>query len=107
MAQARPLRIWKLAAPDDFDKLADHGFFASDLDRNDGFVHNSSAAILPTIADRFFRGRKDMKLLEVDPLKCGGDAGIEWRDEAPKPEDIQVSWTASWQRLRLTCGQLM
>eukprot|EP00045_Choanoeca_perplexa_P003008 m.28203 g.28203 ORF g.28203 m.28203 type:complete len:160 (+) comp11813_c0_seq3:674-1153(+) len=92
MAQpaTRPERIWKLAAPEDFEKLREHGYFASDLDRNDGFVHNSTSAILPTIANRFFHGRKDVLLLEVDPLKCGGDAGIDWRDEAPKPEDIQT-----------------
>jgi uncharacterized protein (DUF952 family) len=53
--------------------------------REDGFVHCCTADQVVRVANRYFRGRPDLLLLEIDPARLS--ALVVWEDTAGTGED--------------------
>lgn len=70
------------------------GKIDSSLDKADGFVHLSDRTSPPKVASLFFKGAKDLHLLELDATKLAGP--ISWvcgaMGDSP-PADVGASGT--------------
>jgi uncharacterized protein (DUF952 family) len=62
-------RVYHLAARADWDAAGDAGAYrAASLD-TEGFIHCSTATQVAGVANAFYRGRRDLVLLEIDPAR--------------------------------------
>lgn len=61
--------IYHIAEPDRWDPQAT-SYEAESL-ATEGFIHCSTAAQLPGVADAFYRGRSDLLLLSINPDEVG------------------------------------
>lgn len=58
--------IYRLAEPADWQQAQRTGFFASADLAAEGFIHASDKAQIPETAARYYAGRTDLVLLEID-----------------------------------------
>lgn len=71
-----PRRIFKLATSEEASSFKDSGRILSTLDKTDGFVHLSDRTSPPKVARLFFKGCKDLKLIELDAEKL--ESPVHW-----------------------------
>lgn len=65
-------RIYKLCSRAEWDAAVRAGSYAgSPDDLRDGFIHFSTAAQLPATAAKYFAGRSDLVVVEVDADRLG------------------------------------
>ena len=80
-------RIYKLLSRSDWEAaLAEGVLTGTEDDRRDGYIHFSSGAQLQGTARKWFAGRRDLVLLEVEDHTLG--SALKWevsRDGAPFP----------------------
>ncbi len=80
-------RIYKLLSKSDWESALSEGVLhGSAQDRADGYIHFSSGSQLQETARRWFAGRKDLVVLEVEDHTLG--SALKWevsRDGAPFP----------------------
>ena len=77
MSEPRPATAWKVLTANQFAALESDGSFAgAPVDRDDGFIHLSSADQLAGTIDKHFSGQDGLWLVEVD-LGALGDA-VRW-----------------------------
>lgn len=70
-------RVFKILGADEWRDAQAAGVFAgSQVDRDDGFVHFSTAEQAPETAAKWFAGRDDLWLVAVDVQKLGDD--LKW-----------------------------
>jgi uncharacterized protein (DUF952 family) len=70
--------IYKIVAADLWREAEKIGAFAgAPVDRNDGFIHLSTAAQVRATAAKHFAGQSDLLLVGVDPRKLGGNLRFE------------------------------
>ena len=74
--------IFHLAEPDVWESAAASGFYAADSLAVEGFIHCSTAEQVPGTFSRYYAGRIDLVLLEVD------SAGLDVRWEAATGESF-------------------
>lgn len=78
-----PSRIFHVATDPEWQgALGGHSITPASL-ASEGFVHCSTAAQLPDVLARFYPGRDDVWILEIDPAQL--DAELRW--EAPAHPD--------------------
>ena len=71
------MRIYKILPRSDWDAaLADRRYNGSPLDRQDGFIHFSSAGQAQETARRHFAGQEDLLVLEVEADDLG--SALRW-----------------------------
>lgn len=71
-------RIYKLCAQTEWDAALTAGSYAGSADdARDGFIHFSTAAQLEATAAKYFAGRTDLVLLEVDANLLGAALRFE------------------------------
>merc|ERR1712194_704871 len=71
-----PRRIFKIATAEELKAFKEGGKVDSSLDKADGFVHLSDRSAPPVVAGLFFKGCKDLHLLELDADKLAGP--VRW-----------------------------
>jgi uncharacterized protein (DUF952 family) len=65
-------RIYKLCSRAEWDAAVRAGSYAGSADDlRDGFIHFSTAAQLPATAAKYFAGRSDLIVVEVDAGRLG------------------------------------
>ncbi|MEB3310173.1 MAG: DUF952 domain-containing protein [Snowella sp.] len=64
-------RQWQLAQA--------QGFYTTESLMQEGFIHGSTAAQVPTVLAAFYQGKTDLVLLEIEPTLL--EAELKW--EAP------------------------
>lgn len=69
-----PARVFKLAVTSEVEQFRKTGRIESGLDKADGFVHLSDRTAPPKVASLFFKGAKDLHLLELDASSFQGPA---------------------------------
>lgn len=75
--QTNPLVAYKVLTASEMEALEREGTFAGAVaDREDGFIHLSTAEQLPGTLDKHFAGRDDLHIVTVD-LAVLGEA-IRW-----------------------------
>jgi uncharacterized protein (DUF952 family) len=64
--------IYHIAPAADVERAARSGIYSPGSLASEGFMHCSYASQVAATADRFFRGQKDLLVLEIDPtrLQC-------------------------------------
>jgi uncharacterized protein (DUF952 family) len=79
------LRIYKILPRAEWDAAQAAGAFeGSAVDRQDGYIHFSTAAQAAETARRYFRGQRDLVVLEVE----GDDLGLDLRWEPSRGGDL-------------------
>jgi uncharacterized protein (DUF952 family) len=76
-------RLYHLALTKDWASSADADYEASTLGRSladQGFIHCSFKHQVQRIADRLYRGRTDVLLLEIDPARLVAPVRVESLD---------------------------
>ena len=70
-------RIYKILPRADWTAAHEAGRYeGSPLDRQDGFIHFSTAAQAPETARRHFHGQPDLVLVRIDAARLGG--ALKW-----------------------------
>ncbi|MCB2377383.1 DUF952 domain-containing protein [Hymenobacter sp. BT635] len=73
--------LYRIADQSDWDRAQQTGFFASPDLANEGFIHCSHQTQILETARRYYAGRRDMVLLEIDEarlLAAGVRVEREW-----------------------------
>ena len=73
-------RLYHLALADEWERRAAADYDRSTIGRSladEGFVHCSFAHQVQPTADRFYRGRSDVLLLEIDPAALTSPVKVE------------------------------
>lgn len=60
--------IYHICPRDEWRRAREAGEYRGDTLANEGFIHCSTAPQVLTVADRLFKGRKDLCLLLIDEL---------------------------------------
>ena len=60
-------KLYKILTPQEWDISKASGFIATELDLNDGFIHLSNAAQLPTTLALYFSDHEEVILLLPEP----------------------------------------
>jgi uncharacterized protein (DUF952 family) len=68
-ARDRAVRVFHIATASDVEALLATGEYTPASFDAEGFIHCSYARQVCAVADRLFRGRRDLILLEIDPAK--------------------------------------
>ncbi len=77
--------IYKICGAEAWQAAAAAGAYTgSTVDREDGFLHFSTANQLPKTAAKHFAGREDLMLVEIDPVPLG--SALRW--EASRGGDL-------------------
>lgn len=69
-----PRRVMKLATAEELSSWRASGTIRSEMDKKDGFVHLTTGPQM--VLDLFFKGRSDLKLLEIDAERLPGP--VDW-----------------------------
>ncbi|MBX0330964.1 DUF952 domain-containing protein [Oscillochloris sp. ZM17-4] len=69
--------IYHIAARADWDAAQAAGQYTADSLATEGFIHCSTAAQVLGTAARFFAGRQDLLLLEIDPSRLAAELRYE------------------------------
>ena len=69
--------ILHIAARGDWERAQADGSYRLDSLETDGFIHCSTSAQAPRVADALFPGRSDLLLLCIDPAKLTSDLRFE------------------------------
>ncbi|KAH9889815.1 hypothetical protein C8Q73DRAFT_653476 [Cubamyces lactineus] len=69
----------------------------SDLDRQDGFIHLSTAHQIPTTASLFFGAHRSLALLKVDARKTRAQGGVyRWVEGLPGCPHLYAPREGEW-----------
>ncbi|MCC7119471.1 MAG: DUF952 domain-containing protein [Anaerolineales bacterium] len=80
--------IYHIAARADWDAAQTQGAYVTPSLAAEGFIHCSTAQQVAPVGNAFYRGRKDLALLQIDEAKL--TAELKW--EAPAgPPAAQIS----------------
>jgi uncharacterized protein (DUF952 family) len=81
-----PERVYKVLTPEQWDHAKTVGDLAVDIDRQDGFVHLSTARQLAGTLQRYFAKSEEVFLLQIPCAALG--TGLMW--DAPSEGDDRV-----------------
>lgn len=62
-------RIYHITTRTAWDQALAQGAYTADTLATEGFIHCSTGQQVEGTLNRYFRGRTDLRLLEIDPLK--------------------------------------
>ncbi|SDT77570.1 DUF952 domain-containing protein [Actinoplanes derwentensis] len=77
--------IFHICPRDAWVKAQETGSYAGDALATEGFIHCSAGDWVHVPATRFFRGRTDLLLLEIDETRLG--VPVTWEDGVPPEPD--------------------
>jgi uncharacterized protein (DUF952 family) len=69
--------IYHIAAREDWDTAKVTGEYTTVSLQSEGFIHCSTAGQVQATANRFFRGRQDLVLLNIDEKKVSAEIKYE------------------------------
>jgi uncharacterized protein (DUF952 family) len=69
--------IYHIAARADWEAAQAAGAYTADSLGSEGFIHCSTGAQVPGTAARFFAGRADLLLLQIDPARLTAELRYE------------------------------
>jgi uncharacterized protein (DUF952 family) len=70
-------RIFHITSDDAWTTARANGAYAADSLATEGFIHCSDAHQVVWVANQRFRGRQDLVLLHIDPLRLGCEVRYE------------------------------
>jgi uncharacterized protein (DUF952 family) len=76
-SKRRGSMIYHIAAGADWEAARAAGAYTADSLASEGFIHCSTAAQVAGTAQRFFAGRQDLVLLEIDPARLTAELRYE------------------------------
>ena len=79
MARMDDTHVYKLLTDDQWRAAEASGVTNVPLDRDDGYVHLSTAAQVGETADKYFKGLKDVRLVRFPVDRLPACACREWR----------------------------
>jgi uncharacterized protein (DUF952 family) len=77
MKEKRPSRIFHIAGQDKWQDALENGAYAAESLDKEGFIHFSTGRQLLRTANKFYFGRQDVVLLEVNPRKLAAELHYE------------------------------
>jgi uncharacterized protein (DUF952 family) len=66
---SRPVHIFHITTGHEVDAACSRGEYVPDAFAREGFIHCSHPHQVMAVANRLFRGRSDVVLLEIDPAR--------------------------------------
>jgi uncharacterized protein (DUF952 family) len=61
--------IYHVTTKSDWEKAISNGFYETTSLQIEGFIHNSTAAQVQGVLDRYYKGQKNLLLLHIDESK--------------------------------------
>jgi uncharacterized protein (DUF952 family) len=83
---SQPNKIYHIAVQSVWDEAVKSGVYEGDTLRTEGFIHCSTGKQVEGTANRYYSGRTDMVLLEIDPAQVAPEIryeGLPGRDVFP------------------------
>lgn len=69
--------LYHIIRADEWDKVKDERSYAPDSLKTEGFIHCATEVQLVEVADVFFRGEKDLRILSIDSDLVGSEIVYE------------------------------
>jgi uncharacterized protein (DUF952 family) len=69
--------IYHITSKKDWETAKNGGFYTADSLASEGFIHCSTATQVEVTANRFFNGKQDLVILEIDPQKVAAEIKFE------------------------------